>query len=85
MTNEEVEQYINQVKETINEAQKELAEVKIVRESDPTEYSHVMQQLQQLNENMGDYLVDATPEQKADLLEAREYIHYTQELMTKGI
>ncbi|MDQ0253600.1 putative phage infection (PIP) family protein YhgE [Evansella vedderi] len=85
MTNEQVEQYINKIKETINEAQKELAEVKIVRENDPTDYSYLMQQLQQLNEDMGDYLANATPKQREDLLEAREYLHYTQEIMTRGI
>jgi hypothetical protein len=85
LTDEQVEQYISKVKDTITEAQKELAEVKIVSENDPTEYSHVMQQLLQLNDDMGDYLDNATPKQKEDLDEARKYIQYTQEIMNDGI
>ncbi|MDG5787108.1 DUF2524 family protein [Evansella sp. AB-P1] len=85
MTNAQVEQYINEVKRTILEAQKELAEVKIIRENDPTEFSHLMQQLQQLNEELDHYLVNATNEQQADLREAQKYLQYTQELMERGI
>ncbi|MFA9556846.1 DUF2524 family protein [Evansella sp. AB-rgal1] len=85
MNNEEVELYINRVKDTISEAQKELAEVKIVRENDPTEYSYVMKQLQEMNEEMGVFLERATPSQREDLMEARKYIHYTQDIMTRGI
>lgn len=70
MTDKQVEQYISKVKETISEAQKELEKVKMVSENDPTEYSHVMQRLLQLNEDMGAYFSNATPKQKQDLAEA---------------
>ncbi|MCD8510158.1 MAG: YtzC family protein [Bacillus sp. (in: Bacteria)] len=85
MTNEQIETYINQIKDTIDEAQKELAEVKTITENDPTEYSFLLKQLKELEGEMESYLTNATPEQKAELLVAREFLHYTEELMIRGI
>lgn len=85
LTNEQIEAFINQIKDTIDEAQKELAEVKTITENDPTEYSYSLKQLMDLEEEMDTYLTNATPEQRAELLAAREFIHYTEELMVRGI
>ncbi|MBU9721157.1 MULTISPECIES: DUF2524 family protein [Bacillaceae] len=81
----QIENYINKVKNTIENAQKELAEVKMIRENDPTEFSYLLHELQELQQEMPMYIQQASPVEKEKLLEAKEYLQYTQEVMEKGI
>ncbi|MBU9714178.1 DUF2524 family protein [Evansella tamaricis] len=85
MTHGQVQDYINRVKTTIEEAQKELLEVKIIRENDPTEFSYVVNQLQELEGEFRSHLENASPAEKQELLEAKKYLQQTQEIMERGI
>ncbi|ADU31452.1 DUF2524 family protein [Evansella cellulosilytica] len=83
--NTSITHYMMNVKETVEEAQKELLDIKIIREYDPTEYSYAFKQLKELEEEASVLLETATPEEQVAIREARDLVLYTQEVMTRGI
>lgn len=85
MFNEELEAYVNEVKETIQNAQEALLEIKITRENDPSQYSFAMKELLRLEANFPGYYAKAGPDEKEILLEAKEQLEYTKDVMDKGI
>ena len=82
---DQTETYINKVKNTIEDAQEALLEIKIITENDPTHFSFAMEKLSRLEDELPNYLQGASPEQREELLEAKKQLHYTKEVMVRGI
>ncbi len=84
MTNQIIEQYLEKVQHTVDNALNELMEVKMVRENDPTEYSQLQKELQELRSE-ADLLLTLHPFYKEKLIQTKERIQEIEEVMVRGI
>ncbi len=82
---DQVDSYLTRAQETIDSAHKELLDVKLVQQNDPTEYPFLMNQLMELDEEISELLTSASPEQRAQLEEAQQQIRETKTIMVRGI
>ncbi|WP_161568142.1 DUF2524 family protein [Anaerobacillus alkaliphilus] len=82
---DQIDSYLTRAQETIDSAHKELLDVKLIQQNDPTEYPFLMNQLMELDSEINDLLATASPEQRAQLEEAQHQIRETKTIMVRGI
>ncbi|OIJ15686.1 hypothetical protein BKP35_01450 [Anaerobacillus arseniciselenatis] len=82
---DQVDEYLHKAQDAIDSAHKELLDVKLIQQNDPTEYPFIMNQIMELDEEINDLLTDASPEQREQLEEAQQQLQETKSIMIKGI
>ena len=82
---DQIGEYLHKAQNTIDSAHKELLDVKLIQQNDPTEYPFIMNQIMELDEEINDLLTDASPEQREQLEEAQQQLRETKAIMIKGI
>lgn len=82
---DQIDSYLSRANETIENAHKELLDVKLIQQNDPTEYPFIMNQLMELDEEIGELLTAASPEQRAQLEEAQHQLREAKTVMIRGI
>jgi hypothetical protein len=82
---DQIDSYISKAQETIESAHKELMDVKLIQQNDPTEYPFIMNQLMELDFEINELLSAASPEQRIQLEEAQQMLRDTKTIMIRGI
>jgi hypothetical protein len=82
---DQIDDYLTKAQDTIDSAHKELLDVKLIQQNDPTEYPFIMNQIMELDAEINDLLTAASPEQRAQLEEAQQQLRETKRIMIRGI
>jgi hypothetical protein len=82
---DQIDSYLTRAHETIESAHKELLDVKLIQQNDPTEYPFIMNQLMELDDEISELLTAASPEQRSQLEEAQHQLRETKTVMIRGI
>ncbi|MCT8138215.1 DUF2524 family protein [Anaerobacillus sp. CMMVII] len=82
---DQIDSYLSRAHETIESAHKELLDVKLIQQNDPTEYPFIMNQIMELDEEINELLAQASPEQRDQLEEAQHQLRETKTVMIRGI
>lgn len=82
---DQIDSYLEKTRSIIESANKELLDVKLIQQNDPSDYPYIMNQLMELDEEINDLLTDASADQRKQLEEAQEYIRDTKTIMIRGI
>lgn len=82
---DQVNHYLSKAQDTIDSAHKELLDVKLIQQNDPTDYPFIMNQLMELDDEINELLADASPTQRDQLEQAQQQIRETKTIMIRGI
>lgn len=82
---DQIDKYLTKAQDTIDSAHKELLDVKLIQQNDPTEYPFIMNQIMELDEEINDLLTDASPSQREQLEVAQQQLRETKSIMIRGI
>ncbi|WP_169823129.1 DUF2524 family protein [Anaerobacillus alkalilacustris] len=82
---DQINEYMRKAQDTIDNAHKELLDVKLIQQNDPTEYPFIMNQLMELDEEINDMLTAASPQQRTQLEEVQYQLRETKAVMIRGI
>ncbi|ARK30688.1 hypothetical protein [Halalkalibacter krulwichiae] len=86
MSDTYIQSILNQVQKTIDQSLTELMEVKMIRENDPTEFSYLQHELNELEEKLASLLQDQNcSSYYPSLQDAHKRICEVQDIMIKGI
>ncbi|WP_170885560.1 DUF2524 family protein [Bacillus alkalicellulosilyticus] len=85
MNTNEITIFINKAEQTIDQALNELAEVKIVRENDPSDFAYAQHQLQELQAEAEDLLEKVEFQERPVLVKVKQRLQEVQETMIRGI
>lgn len=81
---DQIHEILKRTQDIVDSAHKELLDVKLIQQNDPTEYPFIMNQLTELDEEINELLA-ASPEQRTQLEEVQHYIRETKTVMIRGI